>query len=78
LLHIITMTKQPAACIPATVPAPAGAGAPEITPAMLKAGVDMICDHWGICGADVAPDLARDVFIAMCARKDLEPNSSNS
>jgi hypothetical protein len=55
-----------------------GVGAPEITPAMLKAGADMIADEWGICGADIAPDLARDVFIAMWAQKDLGPNLSSS
>lgn len=49
------------------------AGAPEITPAMLAAGVQMIAEEWEICGADIAPDLARDVFKAMwVARKDQE------
>jgi hypothetical protein len=41
---------------------------------MLKAGVDVICEVWGLCGADIAPELARDVFIAMCAQKDPEAN----
>jgi hypothetical protein len=57
------------------------AGAPKITPEMLKAGVNMIAEEWGICGADIAPDLARAVFLAMWAeqdKKDQEQNSSNS
>jgi hypothetical protein len=73
LLHIITITKQPAEPRIGAVPGDSsGAGALGITPAMLKAGVDVICENWGICGADIAPDLARDVFLAMCAQKDQE------
>jgi hypothetical protein len=42
---------------------------------MLKAGVDLITEDWGLCGMDLAPDLARDVFSAMwAARNDLEQN----
>lgn len=48
------------------------ASAPKITPAMLEAGTYIIAEEWGICGADIAPDLARDVFNAMWARKDYE------
>jgi len=70
-MHIITMTKQHASA--SDSPAPQGDGASvKITPAMLKAGVHMIAEEYGVCGADVAPDLARDVFIAMCAQKDQE------
>lgn len=44
---------------------------PEFTPAMLKAGVDMICEEYGICGADIAPGLARDVFTAMWGQRTI-------
>jgi hypothetical protein len=39
---------------------------------MLAAGVHMIAEEYGVCGADVAPSLARDVFKAMWAQKDLD------
>ena len=38
----------------------------------------MIAEEYGVCGADIAPDLACDVFNAMWARKDQEPSLSNS
>jgi hypothetical protein len=41
-----------------------------ITPAMLAAGVDMIAEIYGVCGADIAPDLARDVFKSMWDQSD--------
>ena len=54
---------------------PQGTGAPEITQVMLAAGVHMIAEEYGVCGADIAPDLARDVFMAMWAAKhDQEPS----
>lgn len=51
---------------------------PAITPAMLKAGVHIIAEEFGVCGADVAPELACAVFLAMWEKKDPEPNLSNS
>jgi hypothetical protein len=54
------------------------AGAPEITPKMLASGIYMIAEEYGVCGVDIAPDLARDVFKATWAQKDQEPNSSSS
>ncbi len=68
------MTKQP----PKDSFGPASdseVGAPEITSAMLKAGIDVIAEEYAVCGADIAPDLARDVFTAMWAhQKDQEPS----
>lgn len=53
-----------------------GAGTPQISPAVLAAGVRVIVEEWGICGDDIAPGLARDVFNAMWAiRHDQEKNS---
>jgi hypothetical protein len=62
LLHIITMTKQHTADIPATVPADSsGAGAPEKA-LFLQATQNVILDHfnkrWGQ-GADVSPEEAK-------------------
>jgi hypothetical protein len=73
-MHIITMTKQDTNA--RAEAAPQGDGAPvEISPEMIKAGVEMIADQYGVCGADIAPDLARDVFIAMWAiKKDRDRN----
>jgi hypothetical protein len=46
-------------------------GAPEfeLTDEMVVAGSRLIAEDWGIIGADVAPDLARDVFNAMWAAR---------
>jgi hypothetical protein len=44
---------------------------------MLKARADIVCEVWGLCGADVAPDVVRDVFLGMCAQKDPETSLSN-
>ncbi len=49
----------------------AGAGAPEITQEIIYAGSLVIAEDYGVCGADIAPDLARDVFVAMLAAKNL-------
>lgn len=46
----------------------------DISVEMLAAGAEVIVEKWGICGLDIAPDLARDVFHAMCAQKDREQN----
>jgi hypothetical protein len=51
--------------------APQGDGAPEILPTdeMIAAGAYLIAEEWGVLDADVAPDVARGVFVAMwCAR----------
>lgn len=50
------------------------AGAPAISPTTLSAGVHVLVEEWGICGSDVAPDLARDVFRAMWVQRDRESN----
>lgn len=57
---------------------PQAASEPEITPAMLEAGIHIIAEEYGVCGADIAPDLARDVFKAMWAQKDQERERSLS
>lgn len=49
---------------------------PRITPAMLAAGVDVIAEKWGVCGEDIAPELAYDVFNAMWAAINLDPEKS--
>lgn len=56
-----------------------GPAAPAITAAMLNAGSHVVAEQWGVIGDDVAPDLARDVFLAMwAAQKDQEPSLSSS
>lgn len=44
-----------------------GVGAPEIeiTEPMLKAGIRVLTDEWGICMDDIAEGLALAVFRAM-------------
>jgi len=44
---------------------------------MLEAGRRGIAEEWGLCGDDLAPDLARDVFLAMWAahQTDQDKNS---
>ena len=39
------------------------------TPKMVVAGANVIAEEWGICGADIAPALASDVFDAMVREK---------
>lgn len=53
---------------------------PLKSPAMVEAGVYVIAEEYPVCGADIAPDLARDVSMAMWAQGQKEPgkNSSNS
>jgi len=41
----------------------------EITEAMLAAGEHMLVEEIGICGADIASDIAADVFRAMWAAR---------
>lgn len=75
-MHIITMTKQPTGpssdavqqgdSAPSTI-APGSVKLGVITPEMLEAGRRVIADEWGLCGDDLAPDLARDVYLAMWA-----------
>jgi hypothetical protein len=74
---IITLTKQPQDIEGSGLTPRGVAGAPEIPPASLAAGVHVIVEEWGICGDDIAADLARDVFNAMwvALRKDREPIS---
>jgi hypothetical protein len=47
------------------------AGAPEmkLTDKMIAAGAHLIAEEWGVVGADVATDLARDVFRIMWAAR---------
>jgi len=47
----------------------------EITPEMIKAGTLV---EWGICGDDIASDLACDLFKAMWGSRDPDPNLSRS
>jgi hypothetical protein len=49
------------------------AGAPEITPKMLKSGIKVLTQDWGICMDDVAGDLARDVYRAMAMAGPAKP-----
>ena len=71
-LSIITLTKQ------GLTNSQAQTGQQIVTPAMLAAGVHVIAEEYGVCGADIAPDLARDVFKAMWEQKDPEPSLSIS
>lgn len=43
----------------------AGAGAPEITDLMLAAGEYELVEVIGICGSDIAREIAEAVFTAM-------------
>jgi len=44
-------------------------GASEMTESMLAAGERMLAEEIGICGADVARDIAETVFTAMWAAR---------
>jgi hypothetical protein len=46
----------------------------EVTDAMIAAGSRVIAESYCVIGNDVAPDLARDVFIAMWDQKDRGTN----
>src|SRR5258708_10006160 len=60
---IITLTKQAQLVDTGAVPPVCGAGAPEtnLTEEMIAAGARLIAEEWGVVGADIAADLARDV-----------------
>jgi hypothetical protein len=45
--------------------APANIVHPEVTATMLEAGRRVIAEELGICSSDIAPELARDVFVTM-------------
>lgn len=71
-MSIITLTKHAPNHSSSDVQAPACAGAPVVTDEMVKAGISTLVDEWGVVGNDLAPALARDVFLAMWVRKDLK------
>jgi hypothetical protein len=68
-MGIITLTKQHPTNSPVLHPAEVDVGAPIITESMLAAGEHVLVDEIGICGADIARDIACAVFKAMSAAK---------
>jgi hypothetical protein len=50
----------------------------RITRAMIRVGANVLAEDVGICGADVAPSLARAVFEAMWGAKDKDHGMNSS
>jgi hypothetical protein len=48
-----------------------------ITPEMAEAGAHVLAEDAGICGSDVAPDVARHVFSAMWGAKHQDRTTTN-
>jgi hypothetical protein len=47
------------------------------SPFMISAGVKVIVEDWGICGDDLAPDLAQDVFVSMWVANQIDQEKNS-